>query len=733
MIQLMRRMTTVAKQRHLLALLVYLILVSVFFARLFYPQAKVFYTPDYGRSDIWHQNYPFKEALSRSLAQGTLPFWSKDLGTGFPIFAEGQVGSLYLPNLLLFRFLPTWLAWNLSFPLLVLLAAFGAYLFFVRAGISRGSSMIAAAAFGFSGYFVTKMVHLNFIQAAALLPWLFLLGDAYWERHTWKRALAFAFILEQQVFTGGFQWVFISLAGLFLYSVAQFRERDLDALVYRIASFAAVTLFGLALSAPQILPTLEFRENSSRSEGLTTAQIFQFPYPVKHLVTFILPNAFGTPKDGTYPSPFGKENIGIFWENTAYVGLAPLVFMLVSLIVRRKTRKEKALLVLGVSALLLSLGKGSPLSFLFTYSGFNNFRVPSRFLILVVLSITALAGFGLDKLMKVLYRRRRLRRSLAGLMVLAFLVVILDLFHFGINYHPSVALSEALEPPPILSALQGGGRIYTHPDQGGVWNEVFLKRGWKDVAPYLYFKNGMDANLNLVFGKASMWVGTAFRPLRTELMGVFLPSLLNASEVRWVISPTQLEESEGFELVKVVEPTTEALPTYLVYSNTKVLARFRVVSDYVVGIQALDAKEGNTEPFSFEQTAILEDDPGREFERVNSADLTVVNDTDRLIRLRTRTDAEALLLIADSFYPGWEARIDRKPTDILAANVNQRALILPAGEHLVEMEYAPRSFIRGVRMFAASLLAFAFLVLVTPRLAIGKPILKTLKRMILQP
>jgi hypothetical protein len=109
----------------------------LFFARLFYPEPMIFYLPEYERSDIWNQNYPFKDFLSHSLKHGELPFWSKDAGTGFSLFAEGQVGTLYIPNLILFYFLPTWIAWNLSYILLFLLSFLGAYLFYRELGILK--------------------------------------------------------------------------------------------------------------------------------------------------------------------------------------------------------------------------------------------------------------------------------------------------------------------------------------------------------------------------------------------------------------------------------------------------------------------------------------------------------------------------------------------------------------------------------------------------------------------
>src|SRR3989338_2691243 len=89
-------------------------LVLVFFSRLFMPQLSIFITPEYGRSDITHFNLPIKFFLSESLKRGQLPLWSKNIDTGYPLFAESQIGALFLPNLVLFRFLPFMLAFNIG-------------------------------------------------------------------------------------------------------------------------------------------------------------------------------------------------------------------------------------------------------------------------------------------------------------------------------------------------------------------------------------------------------------------------------------------------------------------------------------------------------------------------------------------------------------------------------------------------------------------------------------------
>jgi hypothetical protein len=64
--------------------------------------------------DIFRLYYPQRAVLAAALRAGRLPLWSPDVLAGYPLFAEGEMGALYPPNLLLYRFLPIDLALNYS-------------------------------------------------------------------------------------------------------------------------------------------------------------------------------------------------------------------------------------------------------------------------------------------------------------------------------------------------------------------------------------------------------------------------------------------------------------------------------------------------------------------------------------------------------------------------------------------------------------------------------------------
>ncbi|HVR84535.1 MAG TPA: YfhO family protein [Planctomycetota bacterium] len=68
--------------------------------------------------------------------------------------------------------------------------------------------------------------------------------------------------------------------------------------------------------------------------------------------------------------------------------------------------------------------------------------------------------------------------------------------------------------------------------------------------------------------------------------------------------------------------------------------------------------------------------------------------------------APAVLVVADTDYPGWEATVDGKPTPILRANGAFRAVEVPAGTHRVEFAFRP-SFARSGLLVSFLFLALA--------------------------
>jgi len=681
-------------------------LLLYYFYPLFYPHPQLFYTADYGLSDIWHFHYPVKHLLATALKTGHLPFWTPLIGGGLPIFAEGQIGALYPPNLILFALLPTWLAWNLSFPLTITIAFTGTYLFLRLLERSIFASTFAAFIFSFSSFFVLHFVHLTLIQSACLLPFAFWGYHRFFHQTSLKNLLLAAIPLALQIYAGYFQIFVITCIALGTYFFALFLTSRKNYLF--LISLLLPGIFALLISAPQLLPTIELSRLSSLREG--SPQALRFPFHLKTLITFIFPNYFGTPALGTIPSNFDS---GIYWENVNYLGLIPLGLSLLSL-VKLRTRGLLPVILLLLVSVLFALGQATPFGLFYHLPVLNIFRVSARFLLASVFSLIVLSAFALDYLIPRF--SSPMKRYFFFLTIFAFSLI--DLFGFHRDYHPLVSLDEALAPPEMSRLLEPNRRLFVNHQVSQPWNEQFLTQGWQDVSPYLFFKNSLDANLSSIWQHSNLGEYTGVRPERLEIfLNLNAPHLIDTAAVDYLIHYVPSLSDPSLRLVDTINPpnSLEVSSLYL-FENTDALPRFRLATTSIILANQQEVIDFLATDPDLSGQVVLESGTPLET-ATGSGQVSLVHETDHTLSLQTSTTAPSYLIIADSYYPNWHATLDSKPVEVLPANLNQRAIYLPPGDHQVTFNFVPTSFYLGLLVFVITLLTLTLWKLFSHRLS----------------
>ena len=81
----------------------------------------------------------------------------------------------------------------------------------------------------------------------------------------------------------------------------------------------------------------------------------------------------------------------------------------------------------------------------------------------------------------------------------------------------------------------------------------------------------------------------------------------------------------------------------------------------------------------------------------------VVVDGERTVEVEAVLERPGLVVLADTFYPGWSAQVDGNSAPILATNHLFRGVPAPAGRHRIRFDYQPRSLWFGA---AASLVGW---------------------------
>ena len=105
-------------------------------------------------------------------------------------------------------------------------------------------------------------------------------------------------------------------------------------------------------------------------------------------------------------------------------------------------------------------------------------------------------------------------------------------------------------------------------------------------------------------------------------------------------------------------------------------------------------------------TVVLEEPPSLgSFVKGERPDVRIVSYSPQRVELTARGDGNAILVLADTYYPGWRAFLDGAPTKLYRANYVVRAIELPPGEHRVEFIFDPISFKVGAVVSALALVA----------------------------
>ncbi len=87
----------------------------------------------------------------------------------------------------------------------------------------------------------------------------------------------------------------------------------------------------------------------------------------------------------------------------------------------------------------------------------------------------------------------------------------------------------------------------------------------------------------------------------------------------------------------------------------------------------------------------------------------IVQENPLHLEIAADSPQSGVLIVADTYYPGWHATVDGQAAEIYRANLNFRGIYIPAGKHTITMAYEPQSWRTGAIVSAISLGIFLIL------------------------
>jgi O-antigen/teichoic acid export membrane protein len=445
-------------------------------------------------SDLVLENATWKLHIRRTLADGQLPLWNPQIFTGIPFLAAGQASTFYPLNIL-FYLLPLDVAYGWFTALQIALAGIGFY------GWARTLKLRPLAALGggtvymFSGFLIASVVFTMFVAAVAWLPILLAVIEWTIRKQETKGAQGYnplpyiaagALAIGLMILAGHPELIYYTLLVAGFYTLVRLvvarqwivahTDRGLGRHINRRMIGLGLWLFvmallGVALGGVQLLPLLELLPLNFREGSASLAQVREWAWPSRQLLTFWLPDIFGNPSHHAWfdiwarqwrPAQWnaqGEATNTIFWgvknyvEGANYLGILTWLLAAVAMgygvrqaVVRRNTVNQPTVhldsatylrpwiiwFCSGLALVSLLFAFGTPLYGLLYYGlpGWNQLHSPFRWVFPFTLSMAMLAAVGLHLLPRAgtLWSRRYVRgvagvALLAGLAALAVVMV----------------------------------------------------------------------------------------------------------------------------------------------------------------------------------------------------------------------------------------------------------------------------------------------------------------------
>jgi hypothetical protein len=305
----------------------------------------------------------------------------------------------------------------------------------------------------------------------------------------------------------------------------------------------------------------------------------------------------------------------------------------------------------------------------------------------------------------------RARRPLGApvFVALAMALTAIDLFKIGMGYNPAIPSDQAFPPATgAIRELQGAGLArFVGIDPGGF---VPVPSPLDpDLAMRYGIYDGRGRDFPVIDRYTTLWSRNIAAVNPIPRFGVPPPNdralrALGLISVAYLMQSPQAPRLREQALTLVYDAGDARL-----YRNRHALPRAFVVDHQRVVGTAEDAVEAVESPdFDGRTTAITEERitgvrTAGPPERHSDGWASITSYAPERVVVRAGARRTSLLVLTDSWFPGWRAELDGRPAEVYRVNYLLRGVRLPAGTSEVTFTYRPTSYRLG---WVTSLVAF---------------------------
>ena len=686
--------------------------------------------------DAAYLDLPWLQFQAGEWHRGRFPLWDPNGWFGQPLFGQAQPGAAYPPNWLLFL-VPLKHGWirqsalHWYFVLTRYFAALTCYAFARDLGRSRAASILAGCVYALGGY-VANTIAPQMVNGAVWAPLAFLY---LFRAERGQRPLASSLLSG---FFLGFGWLaghhqmnlFVTIAAVGLWIWLFVRERKLNWIVARLAA-ASLTMAFLA-SAFQTIPTAEYGRRSVRWVGTESPVEFNqsVPYAV-HEDYSLKPISI----------------LGIFIPNleyrsfTPYVGVVGLTLGILGAILAWREKHVPWLAMIALGGLIFSLGPNSIFhGVLYSLVPLvEKARVPGAGTLVFAIGLAPLVAYGVDLLPRPEFSKWS-RRAGWTLGIIAAIVAAVAFVVFALKIQAatddrliitaiaavlfaailtgwrvgaiSVSVGTACVIGLVLFELANVSTGFANrykPDQTKFLHRlaehsdmVDFIRSQGEAARVEYDDNLIPYNIGDWYGMETFNAYTASATTNIWHMDLFSPRGKSFFGLKYYLGksplPTDLKEVfVGHSGLKVFE-NASAFPRVWSVHQIMTVAEPKLIPP-AMNDASFDAR--TTGLVAGGSAPILDSCDGSE------DDVELPLHTPNYLRVTADLKCKGMVILTDTWFPGWRATVDGRSAQIYQAYGGVRGVVVDAGQHVIEMRYIPWSvFAGGALTLLAAVIAF---------------------------
>jgi len=664
-------------------------------------------------ADIVQMDVPRLQFQQASWGIGRFPLWDPHLWCGQPFL--GQIVGAAFPLTWPLFFLPSDAsnkisldALNWYFVFLHFLAAFAAYALCREVGVSRLASVLGGFAYSFDGI-IGATLWPEVLGSLLVAPLVFLYLFRALRRHQAYGSAALCGMFLGGAWLAGHHEVpiYLTVTVVCIWAFDFFRAASNRLQSLWLASTTG--LFALLTSGFQTIPGYEYAKLAVRWVGIDHPVGWSEAVPYRiHEGGSLLPSSIIS-----MMVPWSGGN------SEAFLGIGILALAAVAVCTAWRRQSVPLVACIGLAGLFFAFG-GINLLHGIAYSIlpiFGKARIPLRILAIFDLAVAVLAAVGLDSLASVAPSKAVtvVRRTLVafGSIVLVTALVAAELNKGGPRENFYVTALCALALASVVSARQAGPlsarglRVAVFAlvffELGNYTPTVFRERAapqphvlqklteFQDIAEYLRKQPGpVRVNLDNEPFNFGDWEGIDM------LTGFGAGATSNIIGLDWPHARTQNLLAVQFAVTKQAPRSDQELVFHgrsgaNVLKNIDALPRVRIVHrvERASSVDELHNRLGDPS-FDAASTAIMTA-AAPALESCGGGEGEVVSRTANAVDIRAELACRGMLILADTWYPGWTAKVDGRDTPIYQAYGALRGVVLGTGPHRVEFRYRPAS------------------------------------------